>query len=76
MRINNSREVDLARVDLFLQHRRNSDTLLSMNSSLNQTNLLLGGICWIDNDRILGLVVYNEIGVVVTTPSPWQRLSI
>lgn len=38
---------------------------------VGRDRLLLGGVGRVDDDALLGLVVYNEIGIVVPLALPW-----
>lgn len=34
--------------------------------------LLLLGMCGVNNHSVLGLVIYEKIGVIVVAPSPYE----
>ena len=73
MRVDNCRQVDFAGADLLFQNGRYSalDGLAFNMSSPKVPVTILVRMSWIDNHGILGLVVDNQVRVVITTPLPW-----
>ena len=70
MRTDNSRELDLPRVDLRLQLRGHSALELARlhDPEIN----VLGRIGRVDNDRLLGRFIGHQVGIVVALPGPWR----
>lgn len=65
------------------------DILVSIDDALELDGAAIGlllehredfrWVCWIDDDGVLALVIYDEVGVVVTTTLPFtlhQRLDL
>lgn len=68
-------EIDLAALDGLLQNGcdpifQRSDGYATVYPRIMSLNLLLG-ICGIDDNGILGLIVNEEVGIVIVAPGPY-----
>lgn len=74
--IDDGSEVDRAILNSLFQDRSNSSCFhISTLVVHHETSMnLLGRVCRINDDGVLGLVVHNKIGVVVRTTNPCAPL--
>jgi hypothetical protein len=64
-------EVDGSTVYLLLEHRKHSFRPCQYpRIAVTETADSLGRVCGVNDHSILGLVIHNQIGVVVTTTLP------
>ena len=74
MCIDNRREIDLAGINLLLQHRAHSSKCFQfLFLESNEFQVILRNVGWIDYHSILGLFVYNKVGIVVVGPQPYNK---
>jgi len=71
VRVDDGRQVDLAIFYGLLQHWSNPAMPYQYRSALHRCpGHLLWWVCRVDDDRVFGFVIDDEVGVVVGTTNP------